>query len=479
MRLAAVLALCATALPLSLSAKLRPDLNGLQAIPRLELPAEAVDQGLQRAALRRQLPLQFAVGVPTVATLAEGQWGEAAPGLVRWRLRLFSPGATSLHAHFSRFRLPESAELWIYDEAGELVQGPFTHQTENADGRLATALVLGSAAVLELRVLATQRDAVELELAEVFHGFRDLRQSGVQAKAGACERDVTCPEGEAWSNEIRSVARLQIGQFLCSGQLVNNTRLDEAPFIMTANHCGADAATASNMVAYFNYQRSSCGSGNGSLEQFISGATFRSSDERSDYALMLLNSRPPVSFNVYYSGWNATGGSVNSGSGIHHPQGDEKAISLFDSPARKADGACSAQDGNGSCIMTIDAWQVGWSSGVTEQGSSGSGLWNENRQLVGVLSGGSSDCNGSSGNGQADFYGRFDAAWNNGGLKAQLDPGNTGALEIEGKCAGGTPGCPGGPQNLVAQAEPARFGGSFGWLLSVLGLVSVALRRSR
>lgn len=461
--------------------KLAPDLAGLAGLPQITLPVATVQKGLQTAERRKDLPLQFAVGVAMPLGLADGAWDEANASTARWRLKLHSPGAYSLHAHLSRFRVPAGAELWFYDAQGQLIQGPFTQADENADGKLATALVLGDTAALELRVPKAARSQVELAVSEVFHGYTDIRKAGgPQAKAGACERDVVCPEGNAWSNEIRSVARLQIGQFLCSGQLVNNTRQDETPFLITANHCGVDTTTASNMVAYFNFQRSSCGSGNGSLEQFVSGASFRRSNAGSDYALVVLNSRPSPAFNVYYSGWNSSGDAVTSGSGIHHPQGDEKSISLFSSPAQKIENACSAQDEGGNCVLIVDSWEVGWSSGVTEQGSSGSGLWNQNRQLVGVLSGGSSDCNGAEGNGQTDFYGRLDAAWNEGGLKAELDAGNSGATELEGKCAGGTPGCMGAPQIVIATpAAPAgRFGGgSFGWVLSAIGLLALAARR--
>jgi lysyl endopeptidase len=466
---------------LALAGQYVPDRSDLDAVPVHELAAAAVQKGIETAQARKDLPLQFAVAVPLPLGLADGRWDETTDGLSRWRLQLRSPGALSLHVHFDRFRVPAGAELWLYDADGALVQGPLTQADENPDGRLATALVLGETAVLELRVPSAQRAAVDLVLGEVFHGFRDFRKDGPQAKAGACERDVVCPEGEAWSEQIRSVARLQNGQYLCSGQLVNNTRQDETPFLITANHCKVDAQTASNLVTYFNFQSTTCGGNDGRLDQFVSGAQFRSAHEGSDYTLVVLNTPPPGTFNAYYSGWNVTGDPVNSGSGIHHPQGDEKSISLFDTAARKADGVCSAQE-NGTCVMRIDAWEVGWSSGVTEKGSSGSGLWNQSRQLVGVLSGGSSACSGSTGNGQTDFYGRLDTAWNRGGLREQLDAAGTGATELQGKCAGGTPGCPGVPQAAVTapEAKPGttRFGGALCLLTAAL-LALGALRRRR
>lgn len=462
------------------AAKLQPDLAAVARMQATELSSAKVAQGLRAASQRKREPLQFAVPVPMELGLSDGQWDDAGTGTARWRLKLYSPDAVSLHVHFSRLHLPQGAELWFYDARGEWVQGPITQTQKTADGRLATPVVMGDTAALELRVPAAVKKDVDLAIGEVFHGFMDIRKAGggPSAKAGACERDVACPEGQSWSGEVQSVVRLQTGQYLCSGQLLNNTRQDETPFLVTANHCGVDASNASNVVAYFNFQRPQCGSGNGTLEYSISGARFLRNDPDSDFSLMVLNNRPAASFNPYYSGWDASGEDVSSGVGIHHPQGDEKSISLFDTPARRIENGCSAQDGNGNCIMVIDSWEVGWRSGVTEQGSSGSGLWNQKQRLVGVLSGGSSNCNGNSGNGGTDFYGRFDVAWKTGGFKADLDPDNTGAVVLDGKCGTGAPVC--GATAPTARASSGRFGsGALGWPLSLAGLLLVCLRMLR
>jgi len=74
--------------------------------------------------------------------------------------------------------------------------------------------------------------------------------------------------------------------------------------------------------------------------------------------------------------------------------------------------------------------------GVTEPGSSGSPLYNASRRLVGVLSGGPSQC-GATGASLADQYGKLAHAWDGLGtpttrLRDHLDPGNTGTLFIDG-----------------------------------------------
>ena len=71
-----------------------------------------------------------------------------------------------------------------------------------------------------------------------------------------------------------------------------------------------------------------------------------------------------------------------------------------------------------TCIgATVDSgamWQIGWTQGTTEEGSSGSAIWallGSTRYVVGALHGGSASCQNPQG---ADFFGRFDRAFYRG-----------------------------------------------------------------
>ena len=90
---------------------------------------------------------------------------------------------------------------------------------------------------------------------------------------------------------------------------------------------------------------------------------------------------------------------------------------------------------------------------VTEPGSSGSPLYNAQQRLVGVLSGGASEC-GAPDTSLNDLYGKLAHAWDGLStdatrMKTWLDPGNTGATTIAG-IGSGTGG-----------AEPPLFRSSF------------------
>jgi hypothetical protein len=73
--------------------------------------------------------------------------------------------------------------------------------------------------------------------------------------------------------------------------------------------------------------------------------------------------------------------------------------------------------------------------GVTEGGSSGSPIFNQDKRIVGHLTGGSSTCSSPT---SPDFYGKLDRDWDDNPntadqkLKMFLDPQNTGATFMDG-----------------------------------------------
>lgn len=405
---------------------------------------------------RKDEPLRFAVETPVMAEADDGAWDEPEPGLSRWRLRVRSEQAQSLSFRIDELQLPAGASLWLYDRDAHDLQGPLAIPAQLP---LWTPLVRGSETMLEVRMPTADRAQFAIRVAQAFHGYRSLgarsfaydpvSDSGNGA-SGACNIDVVCPAGDGWRDQIRSTVLLTIGgSSLCSGTLVNNSRQDDRALVLTANHCGITDANVGSTIAYFNVQRSACGSGSfGSVSQNLGGRsllTRAAAGTDTDFALIELASKPPQAFNVHYAGLDPAGAVPTSGVGIHHPAADDKKISRYTSPASAESNVCIGS----SCGLLprtgfqIDAWAVVWSSGTTEGGSSGSALWNQSRLLVGTLSGGSSQCtSASSNNGGVDYYARLDTAWTLPGaggkpsLKAVLDPVDSGCSQISGKNRG-------------------------------------------
>ena len=389
------------------------------AVPRIEMPAVNVQAALAADALKKgPQPFRFAVPVPVAITPAsQGQWHTASDGTAVWQLLVHSAGARSLNFGFTHLALPAAAALRISSVDGRELHGPYGSEY-NAQGQLWTPVIRSDEALIELRVPAAAREAVQLTLSVVNHGFRGFgaKDDGVTAKSGGCNIDVVCGDGDAWRDEIRSVARYTIsGALLCTGSLINNAAADFTPYFLTANHCVPSALLAPTTVYYWNYQTSRCGgTPDGSLEQTQSGALYLAgsgdaASVASDFTLLQLLAVPNAAFKVYYSGWDRRDVAPVGVTGIHHPSGDEKRISMdFDATFIAAYG--EQPDAPLSALTPTHIMVQSWDRGVTEGGSSGSGIWNAEHRLVGQLSGGGSSCDAPQ---DPDWYGRMYSNFDN------------------------------------------------------------------
>lgn len=396
--------------------------------PRLELAVPDLAK-LQADDLLRDgkpgTPLRYGRVQPVTldATAAGvGVWSDTADGRLAWRFEVSGKGARSLELAFSRFHLPHGAKLTIRSADGAQVLDPLTDADNPASGVLHTAMLNADAIVLELELPADKREFLQLELASATYGYRDPFDAA-RAKSGSCNIDVACPEGDAWRDQIASVAHYTFNSggsaYVCTGSLMNtghDTQDISKPRLSTAYHCVSTQAEASSMVFYWGYESRTCrtpgGSASGvSLSRNTSsraiqsgGAKLLGANRASDFAAVELNTTIPATAQVYYSGWDRTGNAPSGAVGIHHPAGHEKRISFDDNPLTTMQN-CIIPGSTGATH-----WRVGnWERGTTEQGSSGSGLWNsDNGLLVGVLTGGNAGCTAPAG---FDCYGRLSEAW--------------------------------------------------------------------
>jgi hypothetical protein len=383
----------------------------------------------------KDVPWRFGIEHEVALNLENsGLWTEE-DGYAVWRLAVHCPEAVSVSFDLTTYDVPKGGELFIWNGDRSAFLGSFNHLNAKPWGGLALGILHGDRAVLEYRVPATQEEIGNIEVGTIVHGYRTMLRDdeslpvspadcGPFGNSGACNINVNCPSGADWQTEKKSVALIVNGGFaVCTGALVNNTAQDGTPYFLTANHCLGNPST---WVYYFNHESSTCSGSTGPTNQSISGGTLLANNGGSDFALIELSSTPPASFNVQYAGWDASGASPANATGIHHPSGDVKKICFEeDSPYTSSTG--------GAQVWWIDQWE----SGVTEPGSSGSPLFDQNHRIIGQLYGGAAACSGASNNGQYDFYGRFNVSWNSGSsassrLKDWLDPGNTGITVLDG-----------------------------------------------
>jgi hypothetical protein len=463
--------------PLGLSAQVRP----LSQVQRIVVQAVDKSALLAEDAQWEQLGLPPRYAVPMASDYTPqnaGTWEPLNSGERLWRLRVFSEGATSLNLGFGRYLMPAGGRLFVYSPDGSSVRGPFTDEDNEAHGELWTPVVPGDEAVIELSVPARMIPFMEIRLTSINRGYKGFFVPKAD-KSGSCNVDVVCPQGDDWRDEIRSVGVISTGgSTFCSGFLVNNTAEDLTPYFMTANHCGINAGNAPSLVVYGNYETSTCGGWpDGSLSQIQTGSIFRAARSASDFTVVELDDAPNPAHDVHWTGWDNSDADPVSATALHHPSTDEKRISFEYDPLETTTYLGTSVPGNGTHLRVVD-----WDLGTTEPGSSGSGLWNQDHRLVGQLHGGQAAC----GNDESDWYGRFSVSWDAGGspstqLKDWLDPGNTGAVTLDGidQCpqpdvaftADPNPGVAGDPVEFTSTVSGGLPPYSYEWDVDDDGLV--------
>jgi V8-like Glu-specific endopeptidase len=342
-----------------------------------------------------------------------------------WTHQVTAPNAVSLNFGFTRFNLPEGAELNIYSADRTQFIRSFTSEDNNVNNQLWTPVIMSDDVIIEVVAPAIVASKVDIELGQIGQGFRTFGQSTL--KAGSCNIDVACSESKGWEKEVNSVAVISTGgSAFCTGFMVNNTSGDKTPYFMTAAHCRITASSAPSLVTYWNYQTSKCGgSRDGKMTDFQSGSVHLASGTKSDFTLVKLNSQPKAEWGVNYAGWDASLTGHDSPSvAIHHPNVDEKSISFENQNAVISSYGGQSSPGDNTHVRIID-----WDKGTTEPGSSGSPLFNKDHRVVGQLHGGGAAC----GNDLSDYYGRLNTSWKGdgtrgGSLKDHLDAANTGKL---------------------------------------------------
>jgi hypothetical protein len=141
----------------------------------------------------------------------------------------------------------------------------------------------------------------------------------------------------------------------------------------------------------------------------------------TDSTFLRLNTAPPTG--VLFAGWDATPPPTNTAiTNIHHPKGDPQRITTGRISTYYTRDPVATTSFYGSDINNGTFLAITLTSGLTEPGSSGSGVFkgtNTNPQLIGQLFGGPTpSCSSTL---PTNVYGRFDLAYN-AGVSTWLSP---------------------------------------------------------
>lgn len=372
-----------------------------------------------------------------------------------WRVGIHSKGAYSLNILFSKFRLPPGALLFVYNSDQSEILGSYTEKNNSAQQLLPIQPVGGDELIVEYQEPLDATFKGEIEIGEVNHDFVGIfRATEPRDPDQSCHPNLACyPEDIQPGSGVLGL--IINGTTYCTGVLVNNTAEDGTPYLLTATHClnnnydfekkdpynrwkkyGQRDSwlyddVAGSIVAFFNYNSPLCDIDiRGPLQMTMASADSVLISEKHDISLLKLKEAPPVEYQPYYLGWNASTNAFSETPfhGLHHPNGGIKKVAIDEDQIAIG----SFELPNYDQLEPYSHWAVkAWNTGATEGGSSGSPLLDREKRVVGTLTGGESFCSSPRG---PDLYASLSKYWSMEGseISHYLDPKGSQVTQLRG-----------------------------------------------
>jgi lysyl endopeptidase len=410
------------------AARTRIPLFETELSPIADSEIEAVRRANRRSDPAKRLvigvnrPLEGDSALPAAQDLAwvRVEGGHAAQAVVT------SLEAAALRLGLELAGVPEDVEMVFYGSADATrLIGPIrVGDIPDRSTRWWSPVTEGDTQSVEFFVPG-ERDAKRLpirvvQVSHLLAGPSGAFQKRVQdiGDSGACNIDIPCSplnSNAAFQNVTDAVAKMVFtdGSFtaLCTGTLLNDTEgASQVPWFYGANHCFENESppyktpaqmqqVANTLNTFWFFEANACRSltPSSSYRQLGGGATLIYNSQPRDVLFLRLNNAPPAG--AFYSGWDAN--ALSNGVpiiAIHHPSGDLKKVT-------EGNFAGYGMPPSTSLGQLI---QARWTSGTTEPGSSGGGVWTYDGAsylLRGGLYGGYASCSNLSG---IDYYSRFD-----------------------------------------------------------------------
>ncbi len=407
------------------------------AIP-LQIVLDAVTTTEEKAALatqRKDQPLKVgfarAMPQPYEEDLSPSlSWKLLSDGGQVAAFSITSPGARALRVAIDLEGLPEETEIRFFGNKNSETFGPFTARsiraqqavgnsanTESAQALFWSPVIEGETAGVEIYLPASVEGGFPIRAPKIQHltysfQYPDIKSLSSIGLSGSCNIDVKC-QNTVPDNLSAAVAKIIFTKadetWACTGTLLNdNDSSSWIPYFMTANHCLSTQSAANTIDSYWFFERAVCGGPDPtSVTHFTGGADLLATGTNSDFTFLRLRDTQISNLSdIHFAGWSTSNPTGLTVVGIHHPMGDLKKWSQGTANGYAPPGF--PVDGIGNYI------RVTWSQGITEFGSSGSGIFaitgeQDGQQLfVGNLYVGASSCSSPA---APDYYGRFDLSY--------------------------------------------------------------------
>jgi lysyl endopeptidase len=431
--------------------------------PVLRIAPKAVPQGVRLApvsdaelervrSINRVAPVarkRFAIGVEraiardVAGTRVEG-WNAVAGGFAA-QASMTSPGANALRMAIDLANVPADVEMVFFgSDAPDRLVGP-VRVGDVKDRTVAwwSPLTDGETQTVEF-FSRSRAGALPIRLVRASHVFTSIA-SGFTKKvddigtSGPCNVDIRCSSlqsSQAFLSTRNAVAQMVFNDggtvYMCTGTLLNDTAAaTQIPWFFGANHCFDNETTplktASQMQTVANslntlwfFEATACNSRTvPPYVQLTGGAQFIYNSPRADALFIRLNDAAPSA--AFFAAWSANPLATNSPViTIHHPEGDLKKVT-----EGTVIGTSNPPVAGGT---TLPFSEVHWTSGTTEGGSSGAGLFTFDGSqylLRGALWGGSALCSNPQG---TDNFSRLDQVYS--ALSPYLNPASGPAYDF-------------------------------------------------
>jgi len=435
-------------------------------------------------------PYMIASGISTdISYPQSGASRYLQDGRSIWTAKVQVRGAKALGLYYGLFHLPEGVRFYLVSKNGKHILGAYTAANNNIYGSFASEALQGEEALLELDIpagMAPGKIGLHITGIAAYHASVDYLSRygdkkgkptdtdpfGLEGSSSTCEINAICPEGAGYPIQrkatlqtlipVRNSSGALIGLRSCSATMVNNTGntvSDCKQYVLLATHCDGDNsledAHFSDWMFRFNFEKTTCTGGPPATVNTLTGASFRARanyietetpEINGDFMLLELNDKIPLPWDVYLAGWNRstsmplTANLPQKFTGFHHPAGDVKKLMTIQTISPFGEAGGSLGPGTHWDLYPIN-------EGGTEQGTSGSGLFDPEGRLIGIASvagAAASSCNISGKGEEAKFfkyiaYSKLSLAWDysldgtgdNRKLKPWLDPLNSGVLTAD------------------------------------------------
>jgi len=378
------------------------------------------------------------------STLNAGAWQIAPDGKNVWQVALTSSNAVGLALTLESVNLKEGELIFVYDPSMENLLGSFTQKDLTASRKLFIGFIKGGEVVIEFSTSEKiNTETSPFIISTVWHAYGPHALSALSfGSSKSCEININCTQGADWQVQKQGVVRIRVvakeGVLWCSGALVNNTKRDATPYVLSAYHCSDGYTPEYDLWGFFfNYESPTCANPSSEpISGLITGCTLRAGGRDNDFQLLELSSKIAASAAPYFCGWTRDTTTLpQKATLIHHPQGDIKKITSGTQAAQII--YISTNWANNVVTPPQSHITSPMSIGILEPGSSGAPIFDENKRIFSQLHGANlsttDTCKATDAIG-----GRFSRAWNAGTtsstrLKDWLDPINLNPSVFDGE----------------------------------------------